>query len=277
MTGSGSSGSWRIRGVELGQAIGADVVPRATEVKGYNLAILVKRPPMDLVLRLQRMRVPIVWDVVDAWPQPVGNDWNERQCKAWLAERIDILKPAAIVAATNWMARDCEVFGMPVLCLPHHAKPSLGINPIRDKVSRVGYEGGPQYIGDWRPFLEQCCAARGWTFHVEPNAITDLDIVVALRDQRGYGPRAWKSNVKLANAQGSGTPVICNSEAGYLETACGAEVFADTKAGVLSAFDRLADLEARQAASREMLAGAPRLADVAGGYRSWLETLAVRS
>ncbi len=273
MTGSGSSGSWKIRGEQLGAAIGADVIPRAIEVKGYDLAILVKRPPLDLIMRLQRPRVPIAYDVVDAWPQPQGNDWIERQCKAWLAERIGIIRPAAIVAATQAMARDCAVFGVPVLWLPHHARPGLGVNPIREQVARVGYDGGPQYIGEWIPVLEEACAARGWSFHVKPDAISELDIVVALRDQKGYGPKAWKSNVKLANAQGSGTPVICNREAGYLETATGGEEWADTKAEVLAALDRLAPAEVRRAVAAKLLSGAPRLEAVAASYRAWLATL----
>lgn len=277
VTGSGSSGSWRIRGEQLGAAIGADVVPRATAVQSYDLAILVKRPPLDLILRLQRLRVPIVWDVVDAWPQPQGNDWPERQCKAWLAERIGLIKPVAIVAATQAMAQDCAAFGVPVHWLPHHARPGLGVNPIRELVTQVGYEGGAQYLGDWRPFLEHACAARGWVFHVEPNAITDLDIVVALRDQRGYAPRVWKSNVKLANAQGSGTPIICNLEAGYLETRSGGEVFADTRDDVLAALEALTPHAERAARARQLLAGARRLEDVAAEYLGWLRELAHNS
>lgn len=270
VTGSGSSGSWRIRGEQLGAAIGADVLPRATAVRGYDLAIVVKRPPLDLIQRLHEARVPIFYDVVDAWPQPQGNDWNEAQCQSWLAERMRLIRPAAIVAATQAMARDCAGFGVPVHWLPHHARPGLGINPIRDRVTKVGYEGGAQYLGDWRPFLERECAARGWVFHMEPNAITDLDIVVALRDQRGYAPRAWKSNVKLANAQGSGTPIICNLEAGYLETASGGEVFADTRAQVLAALDALVPQAERAARSRQLLAGARRIEAVAVEYLGWL-------
>ena len=40
MTGTGNSGSWRIRGEQLGAAIGADVIPRATEVNGYEWSAL---------------------------------------------------------------------------------------------------------------------------------------------------------------------------------------------------------------------------------------------
>ena len=175
------------------------------------------------------------------------------------------------------MARDCASFGVPVMCLPHHVRPGLGVNPIRERVTKVGYEGGPQYLGDWRPFLDQACSARGWTFHVEPQTITDLDIIVALRDQRGYAPRNWKSNVKLANAQGSGTPVICNFEAGYVETQSGGEVFADSRAEVLSALDTLTPLAERQDRSRQLRAAAPTLEAVAVRYLDWLRGVAQKA
>lgn len=273
VTGSGSSGSWRVRGEQMGAAIGADVIPRATEVKAYDLAVLVKRPPLDVILRLQRFRVPIVWDIVDAYPQPAGNDWTERQCKAWLAERIGIVQPAAIVAATQAMARDCAGFGVPVLWLPHHVRPGLGINPIRECVARVGYEGGVQYLGDWRPWLERACAARGWSFHVEPHSITDLDIVVALRDQRGYAPRQWKSAIKMANCQGSGTPFIGNREAGYTETDNGGAVWADTREEINAAFDILTPYAERLRRSQLLRVEPFTLERVATIYRKWLEAL----
>lgn len=273
VTGSGKSGSWQIRGEQLGRAIGADVIPRAEAVQGYDLAILVKRPPADLIERLHRRRVPIVWDVVDAWPQPDGNDWPEARCKAWLAERVGIIRPAAIVAATEAMAADCRAFGIPVLALPHHARPDQPVNPIRDVVRTVVYEGGENYVRDWRPKIEAACLKRGWRFVVNPPALADGDIVLALRDQGGYAPRAWKSNVKLANAQGTGTPCVLNREAGYLETASSAECWADNAAELDDAFDLLADRDLRRKIGAELHAAAPRLEDIATTYRAWLAQL----
>lgn len=273
VTGTGNSGSWIIRGEQLGAAIGATVEPLCVDPRGYDLAILVKRPPMDLILRLQRYHIPIVYDIVDAWPQPQGNDWSERRCKAWLAERIGIIKPAAIVAATRTMAEDCAWAGVPVLDLPHHARPGLVANPVRERVKVVGYEGGGAYIGEWRGQIEAACAARGWEFRHQPLALADIDIVIAMRDQVGYAPRNWKSNVKLANAQGSGTPVICNREAGYLETLCGAERWADTKDELDNALDELTPHAARQRASEMLRKAAFPLEQAAQTYLSWLNTL----
>jgi hypothetical protein len=270
MTGRGTSGSFKIRGEQLGAAIGADVIPRATDVTGYDLAILVKRPPMDLVQRLHHHRIPIVHDIVDAWPQPHGNE-----CKAWLTEQVSTIRPAAIVAATQAMANDCASFGLPVLALPHHARPGLAVNPIRERVLRVGYEGGLNYILAWAPVIVRACAERGWSFVLNPASLADVDIVLALRDQSGYATQHWKSNVKLANAQGSGTPFIGNREAGYLETASGAERWADNAAELVAALDELAPYAVRVAAQQTLLGAARVLAldAVAQKYLGWLRSL----
>lgn len=273
VTGRGTSGSWKIRGEQLGQAIGAHVEANALDVGGYRLAVLVKRAPADLLERLRAMDVPVVWDVVDAWPQPGGNDWDRAACMDWLRAQVAALRPAGIVAATRAMAQDCAEFGVPVLAVPHHAWPGQGLTEIRERVQVVGYQGAEHYLGSWRAVLDAECARRGWRFVVNPASVADLDIVVALRDSVGYGPRAWKSNVKLANAQGCGTPCILSREMGYMETACGAERWADDAPGLREAMDSLEDVHARREASAALQAAAPKLEDIAARYRTWLEGL----
>lgn len=271
VTGKGSSGSWAIRGLQLGGAIGATVLPRALDVGPYDLAVLVKRSPPDLLVRLHQAQVPIVWDVVDAWPQPEGNRWSRDACLSWLRGQISSIRPVGIVAATQAMATDCAEFGVPVLTLPHHARPGLQRNPIREQVSVVGYEGAEQYIANWRPFIEAECQRRGWRFVVNPASLSDLDIVLALRDADGYAPRHWKSGVKLANAQGSGTPFIASPECGYLEQSVGVERFIESPENLKAAFDALTSQAERRRAADWMVAVAPPLAQMATRYREWLQ------
>jgi hypothetical protein len=273
MTGRGTSGSWQIRGVQLGAAIGATVAADALDCAPYDAAILIKRPSTGLVDRLHKADVPIVYDVVDAWPQPYGNEWNKEACLHWLTQQIRAIRPAAIVAATNAMARDCEQFGLPVLWLPHHCRPAQRVNPIRGAVKVVGYQGGANYLGKWRRILEQLCERRGWRFVVDPEQLADLDIVLALRDAPGYAAWAWKSNVKLSNAQGTGTPFIGRREDGYLETSCGAEFWADDINELEDAFDALTPYEARVAISQKLLTAARTLDDTAKVYKQWLSAL----
>lgn len=272
----GATGSWQKRGEELGRAIGATVEPNANSVKGYDLAVVVKRPRADLLKRLRTRGVPVVWDVVDAWPQPEGNLWNREQCMAWLRTKVETVRPIAIVAATKAMAKDCEEFGVSVFHLPHHARPGINRNPVRDRVAVLGYDGWEQYLGRWKTVLERECEQRRWRFVVNPRHLADLDVVVALREQAGYAVRFWKSNVKLANAQGSGTPCILNREQGYLETSCGAECWADTDDELRNGLDMLgASYDLRRALSEQLLMVAPSLPAVAEGYKAWLTTLLV--
>lgn len=270
VTGSNTSGSWKIRGEQLGHAIGAIARTDAVHLKGFDLAIVVKRPTPALIGRLRKF--PIVWDVVDAWPQPGGNAWDYYACMRWFVQQVEILKPKAIVAATKAMARDCEQFGVPVLTLPHHARPGLTRNPIRSEILTVGYEGG-QYLGVWAQWLRDACQRRHWSFVVNPRSLADLDIVVAFREMNGYAVSSWKSNVKLANAQGSGTPCVMAREAGSIETASGAELWADSVGELDDAFDKLEAQQERLGRAELMLNHAPQLTDVATTYKDWLHAL----
>lgn len=272
-TGRGTGGSWAIRGVQLGQAIGATALPNALDVAAFDVVVVVKRAPLGLVQRVHSAGVPLVWDVVDAWPQPVGNTWDRDACVQWLRQQVKEMRPAAIVAATQAMAADCAEFGLPVLALPHHAWEGQGSCVVGREVRRIGYQGGRGYLGNWRDLLLAECTRRGWEWMEGPPSVAALDIVVALRQDTGYAPRAWKSNVKLANAQGCGTPFIGNREAGYLENASGAERWADTPGELLQALDGLTSQRARVEASAALVAAAPRLRTVAGTYRAWLEGL----
>lgn len=270
----GKSGAWEIRGNQLGKAIGADVIPNALDVGAYDLAIMVKRPRLDIVERCRRAGVPLVWDVVDAYPQPEANTWNRDACLAWLGAHLDQIRPAGVVAATYAMAVDLQsLTNAPVLYLPHHARLGMAVNEIRERVHVVGYEGGLQHLGRWHGVLESECRRRGWKFVTNPPVLAELDIVVALREADGYAPRHWKSGVKAANAQATGTPFIGSPEAGYLEMSCGCERFVETESDLRHAFDILTPYAERKRVSGWMKALAPSLDQVAEKYRSWLRTI----
>lgn len=276
VTGRGGSGAWQVRGIQLGRAMGVSVTPEAQDLAAHGIVVLVKRYTPDLLARIHAAReasgARIVWDVVDAWPQPEGNDWTVRQCQEWLRGIVLQIKPNGIVAATRDMSKDLKHFGIPTLWLPHHARPGLRRNPIRDEVRTVGYEGAEHYITRWRPIIEAECEKRGWSFVVNPAELADVDIVLALRDSTGYAPRSWKSGVKLANAQGSGTPVVCCREAGYLETDGGGAQWADNPEQLRVAFDVLTPQAARRNAAAKLLAGTLTLEDIADKYSSWLHS-----
>lgn len=271
VTGNGRSGSWKIRGEQLGAAIGATVIPKATSAEGFDGVVLVKRPTQDMLAAYRR--TPIIWDVVDSHPQPIGNSWSKDESMDWLREQMLWIRPTAVVAATEAMAADMAEFEVPVLALPHHYRPGIVQNPIRDEIRKVGYEGGDYYLGKWKEILERHCRKRGWEFVINPESLSDLDIVVALREANGYPVRAWKSGVKLANAQGSGTPCILGIESGYLETQSGAECWAENEQGLATSFELLESRSIRVQTSQILRHVAPSLESIAARYRNWLEGL----
>lgn len=276
VTGRETSGAWPIRGLQLGEAIGAKVEPNASKVNGVDLAIVVKRPRADLLSRLRERGVPYVWDIVDSFPQPDALHWDEAQCKRWLAAEVERVKPAAIVAATQAMAADCACFGVPVLALPHHARPGQRLNPIRGQVQAIGYEGGLHYLGHWQKWLMVECSARKWRLILNPKQLADIDIVVAVRAQTGYAPRSWKSGIKSANAKATGTPCILNREAGYLEEACSGEGWADTQDEMAAELTRLADAGVRRHAAAKLREANIPLDVIAERYLAWLESLPLK-
>lgn len=256
------SGSWKIRGEQLGNAIGADVVLGATikMQQQYDRVIHVKRcglvNPGNSIL-----------DIVDAWPQPTGNRWSFGHLKQW--GEVYVKPFRACVAATEWMQKDLST----AFWLRHHHLPDIEENPIRGKVKAVGYEGSAKYLSGWeREILDQC-NRRGWAFLVNPTRLSDCDIILGVRgdEWRGYSTDNWKSCVKLSNAIGSLTPFIGLPEKGYLET--GAPFEQVTAPNDLSrAFDAMSDLGYRVGIAEEYkrLKGHFSLERVAQEYREWL-------
>lgn len=281
-TGRGTSGSWLIRAVQLAEAMGASAVPHAS-AEGFDVVVMVKRAPPETLLRVQAARVPLVWDIVDAWPQPLGNGWDRGECMRWLRDKLNEIRPTAVVAATKVMAEDVlELLPtMQVLTLPHHYWPAMRRVPVRTDrreggaLLQLGYSGGPQHLGAWGRWLTEVAPVAGYQFRViEGIDLAELDVVVALRELNGYAPRAWKSNVKLANAQAAGLPIICGTEAGYRETSSGAECWADTRGGVLGWLAMLRSPAMRQDIGDRMAAAAPSIGAIARLYSEWLRGLA---
>jgi hypothetical protein len=244
-TGRGTSGSWRIRGCQIAAALASEAIPNAINAE-CDVAVLVKRVEDRTIRALRASGAKLVWDVVDAWPQPAGNEWDERQAIAWLHSEINRIKPDAVIAATDRMRDEFRRLGIPVLWLRHHHRPQIRRNPIRERITVVGYEGSPSYIVKWRDSIKAECERIGASFVVNPDTLSDCDVILALRDAKGYAPRNWKSGVKLENAHASGTPFIGSREAGYLEIATGCEYWADTQSQLRIALGWLADVTTRE-------------------------------
>lgn len=276
VTGQGATGSWAIRGEQLGQAIGATVQPQARSARGFDIVVVVKRLHSLAILRSARWHgIPVIWDIVDAWPQGrhVGKVRTCEAAMSWLRQSLRMIKPDGVIAPTRQMEKDLQFVqesGIQVTTLAHHAWQGKPINPIRHVVRTIGYQGGEKHLGNWAADLSREARLRGWQFVVNPESLADVDIAVALRGESGYASKNWKSNVKLANAQASGTPIILAREAGYLETASGSEFWADTAAELSAGLDWFAEHAHRAQASAQMRGTEPQLTDIAANYKGWL-------
>lgn len=267
VTGKGTGGSWQIRGEQLGSTMGGIVMPRASieQCNNADLIYMVKNPCDGVISRTGNAK--LIWDIVDHWPQPEGNGWKREQLVAHVMKTAERIRADYLIAATEQMAKD---LGTPYW-LRHHGRIYHNQNPIREKVAVVAYEGSAKYLGKWCNLLTKECIKRGWVFVINPRCLTECDIVVAMRDfpHKGYGPDAWKSNVKLQNAQNSGTPIICNREAGYLETQSGGEFWADTPQELEKALDYLAMQSARLAAASTLRKQTYYAIDAARDFAKW--------
>ena len=269
ITGRGTSGSWKIRGEQLGRAIGADAIPQASieQLAGREKTIIVKKPLLNIA-DVQGVRI---WDVVDYWPQPDGNSWTRERLIDHVKMTADAMRIDYVVAATEQMRQDIGAD----FTLYHHYRPNIALNPIRERMSLIGYEGSPKYLGKWLKVIQEECQIRGMGFLVNPANIADVDVIVAFRDSqwKGYATDNWKSNVKLGNAKGSGTPIICNREAGYLETASGGELFADSPQEFIAALNRLEHRSEREYCSKLLRDKAYSVDMAARDYLQWIRSL----
>lgn len=272
-TGRGTSGSWQIRGIQVAKAMGARAVSLASsaECKTVDVVIAVKRVPNDLLENIRRSGRPFVWDVVDAYPQPQCGAWSEVQAKDWLRKELERIRPNAVIWPTKRMQADADsrIQGR---VINHHHRPGIELNPIRGEIRTVGYEGDVSYLGEWAEVLRRECKRIGAEFVLNPPRLADLDVVVALRGSafNGYAQRMWKSNVKAANAQGSGTPLICNVSASYWDTADEGVQWVTHPEEIGRTMDELAPQRVRQEASALGYAARYSVDDAANDYREFL-------
>lgn len=272
MVGSGK-GSFEMRGVQLGAAIGARVTsaPTSADWQWADLVVLVKRAAAAFCAQAHAAGVPIVWDAVDFWSQPYDNTADETRAKALLAAQIAAIRPVLTIGSTQAMAAACGG-----AYLPHHSW--RGLIPVqpREHVSQVGYQGNPVYLGRWRAALIKACTARGWQFVTigqDVKAVWEADILVSFRDGPwdGWMCREWKSGVKLANAIAAGRPIVTQPSAAAREIAPPGWTV-DAEPMLDHAFDALTTRHARSLAYDACVAAAPplRLPAIAEQFRALL-------
>lgn len=212
MVGADSRGSWQMRGVQLGAAMGARVTlkPTANDWAWADVVVLVKRAAMVFSKEARACKVPVVWDALDFWQQP---EENSKPLQEHIGTALQIARDAnvsRIVCATQAMASD-----LGGVYLTHHCREGLKPTPIRDRAMVVGYDGTKKYLGRWLPALEKACADLGLNFGINPKNLPFCDVLVSFRDGKWDGEvcRRWKSGVKFVNAVVAGRPILSQPSA----------------------------------------------------------------
>ncbi len=270
----GAKQSWEMRGKQLGAAIGAKVVgkPREQDVKWADVVVLIKGGGPLYAPLVHSLGKPLVWDALDFWVQPDHNEFDKPRSLALLAGELTVVKPTLTIGATERMAKACDgVF------LPHHSWAGLVPTPPREYVKRVGYQGIPRYLGKWQDAIAGQCYKRGWEFVINPESLSECDILVAFRDGKwdGWMCRQWKSGVKAVNALAAGRPIIISESWGAIETPHeGTVVNGDD--GLAEAFNDWSSYARRKrvAENAPVDSHAFTLEAVAARYRSILERVA---
>lgn len=225
--GTGSGGSWEIRGKQIGRALGARVSskPNANDWDWADLVVLVKHGAEQFGAEAKASGARVVWDVLDWWKQPEQNDIPIIQMVQMVNAIQEQFGIEHLIGATQAMAD--EIGGV---YIPHHYRPALEARRhghVRERIKVIAYEGTKKYLGSWRKVCEDAAAAIGGEFVVNPDSLADADVVVAFRGEQWDGPicRRWKSGVKLANAIAVGRPVITQRSEAFFEMGpCGAIV-----------------------------------------------------
>ena len=273
-TGKGTSGSWQCRGVQLGGAVGrVKLGASLKECKKADIIVVVKRINAPFFANVIKSGTPWIWDLVDFYPQPSCSAWSRRYAIEWVKKQIAIAKPNGIIWP-NWrMKEDCQMDGAVIY---HHAR-QAPINPVRHEIKTIGYDGSVKFLGKWRKLLERECGRRGWRF-AERAPLHSVDIIAAFRDDphNGYVQSHWKSNVKLANAHGTGTPFIGQPESSYLETATGHERWVTDKDSLSDALDMLTPYNKRLQVHQDFIANTFFIEPRAEQVRKYAEVLRYR-
>lgn len=281
IVGSGK-GSFQMRAVQLGKAIGARVTsaPTAKDWKWAELVVLVKRFGLQWAADVHRHGLPLVWDALDFWAQPAENHLNEAQAKAALVRQMTQIRPMLTIGAT-----EAQAVASGGVYVPHHSWKGLSPTLARERVQTVAYEGGEVYLGAWRRVIERECKARGWRFILNPVStmatpspldLSTVDILVSFRDgsRDGWICREWKSGVKAVNAIAAGRPFISQDSAAVRELQPAGSIVERVEE-LSAAFDWWADADRRAAVVAASLVKAPAftLDTIAAQYLEVLESL----
>lgn len=200
----------------------------------------------------------VVLDIVDPWPQKPHNAErgavikDARMAVRWFVghfRRMQRVVPIHSYIFPNKRLRKALKKHVPhSRTIYHHYHPTIPVNPIREEMRVVGYWGNKDFLGEWLEKISVVCKKMKLQFVVNPDNIGDVDVMVAARGgvYNNFMNRSYKSNVKLANCYGSGTPCVMNPEEAYIETANSEVLFFTTERELAEGLEELRPVKTRR-------------------------------
>lgn len=229
-TGNNRAGSWEIRGRQIAATRStwhAAQHIEKSDIDRFDLFCFVKRPQPEVMARVREAGKPIVLDVIDSWAQPDDGlkHTDLASARRLFAAQWQALPPIdAFIFPNRTMQRDLAPLVRSSIVIYHHYWPDIGRNPVRPDAATVGYEGNVGYLGEWHAIVADICRHKGMQFVTNPDSLTAIDIGFAARggSHASFLAHRYKSNVKLANCYGSGTPcAMSHRDWAAHETDCG--------------------------------------------------------
>lgn len=212
--GSPKSGSWQMRGEQIARAgrWNAHGNPRDIDIADADIVVIVKKAESQLIDRIHAAKKPLVYDMLDFWPQKDNQPKDLADGMLLAKKQIAKFRPHAIITANKCMANDLRGCAEHVQHIYHHyrteARPIKGGNVIY-------YDGYLGHLGKWGAAMEYAAKQHGYSFAVgQPR--DDAAALFSARDN--VLSMRWKSNVKAANSHGYCIPLITRPENGVVET-----------------------------------------------------------
>ena len=210
-----SAGSWEIRGKQIAGMRSnwlAINKPSKSIIDEADIICVVKKPNFKIIEIARKKNKPIVYDILDSWQQPSDDRacLNKEDAINLFSKKWKEIDADGYIFPTKNMENILGTLVKNKVTIYHHYWPQIKINPIRKIVKKVGYVGNKNFLGMWGHKLDQLCKKKDIEFVINPEDFIDMDVVVLTRggDYANYLAKNFKSNVKLANAMGSGTPAL---------------------------------------------------------------------
>ncbi|KKM63554.1 hypothetical protein LCGC14_1510320 [marine sediment metagenome] len=226
----GSTGTWRMRGVEMASAKPDwRVIANANkhDLKGMDAVVLIKRLPPHTLNEIRKWGGPFFYDALDFWRQPIDDVYvsSVQDIQKRFKDRLRQCSPHIVLCTNKIMAKDIASMGYKTKVHYHHYDPRLV--PYENAVpNSILYWGRKQYLGEWYDIMSERCKKLNKTFlchsgkeSIIGNSALCTEAMFAVRggDYGTWLARRWKSGIKGITAERLGVPFIAMREQSYME------------------------------------------------------------